>query len=322
MKQLILIGTGPMAVDYTRVLQAMNINFSVVGRGASSARSFKEKTGVNAYIGGVESYLADQHMEYGFSAIIATGAESLMSTLQTVLNAGAANILIEKPGAISIAELIASEQQLKPHEGKIFVAYNRRFYASVREAFRLINEDGGLKSMHFEFTEWAHKIEPLQKAPGVKENWFFANSTHVVDLAFFFAGIPSSWETFYKTGGISWHTYTNFAGAGITNKGVLFSYISNWESAGRWAIELLTDKRRIYLKPLEGIAVQPKGSIAVDKHTFDDSLDMAFKPGLYRQVKAFLDQDTKDMIDMTAHIRMSRDIYARIIGLKQNGEPV
>ena len=37
---------------------------------------------------------------------------------------------------------------------------------------------------------------------------------------------------------------TNFVGAGETEKGVLFSYISNWESAGRWGIELLTKKRR------------------------------------------------------------------------------
>lgn len=29
--------------------------------------------------------------------------------------------------------------------------------------------DGDLGSIHFEFTEWAHKIEPLDKAPSVKQ---------------------------------------------------------------------------------------------------------------------------------------------------------
>ena len=189
-----------------------------------------------------------------------------MPSLLLVLQAGAYKVLIEKPAAISIEELIENEEKLKPYSDKVFVAYNRRFYASVIEAQKMIEEDGGLQTIHFEFTEWSHVIEPLAKAPGVKENWFFANSTHVVDLAFYLAGKPLQWKAYSKAGTLKWHSKTNFTGAGITEKGVLFSYLSNWESAGRWAVELLTEKRRIYLKPMEGISVQEKGTVAVVEH--------------------------------------------------------
>ena len=48
----------------------------------------------------------------------------------------------------------------------------------------MIAEDGGVTSFHFEFTEWSHQIQHLQKAPGVMDHWVLGNSSHVLDLAF------------------------------------------------------------------------------------------------------------------------------------------
>lgn len=313
MEKILLIGTGPMAVDYSKVLQAMSKEFIVIGRGATSANVFDEKTGITPITGGVDVYLAKNKIDKNTMAIIATGTETLMTIMLQLLKAGVKKILIEKPGAISIEELLENEDVLKPYEDSVFIAYNRRFYASVIEAERLIMEDGGLQSMHFEFTEWAHKIEPLPKAEGVKKNWFFANSTHVVDLAFYLAGKPKNWKSFSKSGKLNWHDKTNFVGAGETEKGVLFSYISNWESAGRWGVELLTKNRRIYLKPMENLHVQQKGSIQVAEHEIDLSLDQNFKPGLYKQVEAFIKGESYRLPTINDHIYNSKKIYAPIV---------
>ena len=313
MKEIILIGTGPMAVDYCKVSKAMNCSLTVIGRGENSAQLFFEKTGMMPVIGGIESYISNNSLSKDSHVIIATGTENLMSVLKIVVEAGARKVLIEKPAALSIEELVANEDFFKDYDCEIFIAYNRRFYASVIEAQKLIEEDEGLQSMHFEFTEWAHKIEPLEKAPGVKENWFFANSTHVVDLAFFIAGNPREWSCYSKEGELSWHKKTNFSGAGITKKDVVFSYLSNWESAGRWAIELLTNKRRIYLKPLEGIDIQLKGSIAIENHSFDDQLDKDYKPGLYMQVEAFLNDDLKHLSSLEEHLENAKNNYLKIL---------
>jgi len=302
-----------MAIEYSKVLLAMNKKFIVVGRGTESAKVFENETGLKPEIGGLELFLKNKNFNNNACAIIATSNETLMSMMICLINSGIFKILVEKPAALSIDELIKNEQLLKPYENSIFVAYNRRFYASVLEAQKLINDDGGLESMHFEFTEWAHIIEPLKKAEGVKKNWFFANSTHVVDLAFFIAGNPKILKSFSKSGKLDWHNKTNFVGAGETEKGVLFSYISNWESAGRWGIELLTQNRRIYLKPMESIQTQQKGSIKISEHAVDLSLDENFKAGLYLQVEEFLSKLNDRLPTIKDHISNSKNIYSLML---------
>jgi predicted dehydrogenase len=308
-----IIGTGQMAIDYANVLNEINVNFKVIGRGKDSAFNFESKTKIKPFTGGIETYLINNIFPENSYIIIATGTEQLMPTLKLLINSGVHKILVEKPAAISIEELIENENFLKSANSSIYVAYNRRFYSSVSEAKRLIEEDGGLINMHFEFTEWAHKINSITKAPGVKENWFFANSTHVVDLAFFIAGKPIDWNTYSKSGEIKWHSLTNFSGAGITESGVLFSYLSCWESAGRWSIELLTKYRRIYLKPLENILIQLKGNIEINEYIFDNSFDIKFKPGLYEQTKSFLYDELNNLLTIDKHIQLSKDVYSKII---------
>lgn len=311
-KNVLIIGAGPMSETYVTALKDFNVDIVIVGRGEISANSFYKKTGILPITGGLDKYLQNNSIREDTYAIIATGTEALMHSLKSLIKVGIKNILVEKPAAISIQELVENETALINNNANIFVAYNRRFYASVLETINLIREDGGLKSMHFEFTEWVHTIQNIRKAEGVKENLFFANSTHVVDLAFFLAGNPVEWSCYSLEGKVQWHKKTNYTGAGITSQSVLFSYISNWESAGRWALELLTEKRRIYLKPLEEIQIQLKGSVQLNKHEFDNSLDEKYKPGVYLQVKNFLEGGNQ-LLQIEEHIWNSKNVYAKIL---------
>lgn len=302
-----------MAINYFAVLKEKNIHLTVIGRGNESALNFERETGIKPYSGGLNQYLEIHSFPKKSYVIIATGTEALMPLLLLVLEAGAYKVLVEKPAAISIKELVENERKLSKYVTNVFVAYNRRFYSSVIETLKMIEEDGGLLTMHFEFTEWAHTIEPLTKAPGVKENWFFANSTHVIDLAFYLAGIPTKWQGYSKGGDLLWHSKTNYTGAGITDKGVLFSYLSNWESAGRWGLELLTSKRRIYLKPIESLCIQLKGELEVKELVFDNSIDLKYKPGLYRQLESFLSNQHFGLLNVIDHINLSKEIYKKMV---------
>lgn len=315
-KNVIIVGTGQMAQDHIKVLRALETNITVIGRGKDSASIFEEATGIKPIIGGFENYLDANPLGIEDSVIVAVGTEMLMPILLLLANQNFDKALIEKPGALSVEELLVNSKALESIWLKVFIGYNRRFYSSVNEVKKLINEDGGLKSMHFEFTEWSHIVGPLQKASGVKENWFFANSSHVVDLAFFIAGNPTDWCAFSKAGEITWHNKTNFSGAGETENNVLFSYISNWESAGRWSIELLTNKRRLFLKPIEGVGIQLIGTINVVDHTFDNSLDIDYKPGLYNQSKAFLfnsSSDQSSLINLKEQVQKTNNIYKKVL---------
>jgi hypothetical protein len=66
----------------------------------------------------------------------------------------------------------------------------------------------------------------------------------------------------YRDGGLDWHpSGDRFAGAGITESGVLFSYHADWKSAGRWGIEIMTPQNAYRLIPLEKVFRCPHGSV-------------------------------------------------------------
>lgn len=293
MNHIWLIGAGGMALDYIKVLKSLKKEFTIIGRGEKSARMCQEKTGCQVQIGGLDFFLK-QKPDICSHAIVSVGAENLFSTTQQLIAYGVKNILVEKPGGLWTEEFITQARSASEKNANVYIAYNRRFFAGVLKAQELIEKDGGVTSFNFEFTEWSHVIETLEKVEGHKEKWFLGNSTHVVDLAFYLGGKPKEISTF-TSGGMSWHpAASNFAGAGISKKGALFSYQANWESAGRWSVEMLTKKHRFIFRPMEKLQVQKRGSIAVEEFEIDNTLDIEYRPGLYLQTNNFLENKTKE----------------------------
>lgn len=311
MKNVWLIGAGPMAQDYIKVLEGLNTNFIVVGRGQETAQKCEEATGCEVVIGGLESFLSDKP-EVCSHAIVSVGVEKLYEATKVLLAYGIKNILVEKPAGLHRHEFEDLVSLTKEKNANVFVAYNRRFYAAVLNAQEIIKEDGGVTSFNFEFTEWGHVIAPLQKAEGVKEKWFLGNSTHVVDLAFFLGGKPKEICSF-TNGNLDWHPAASvFSGAGKSDKNALFSYHANWESAGRWSVEVLTKEHRLILRPMEKLQIQKRGSIAQDfVESVDYALDEEYKPGLYLQTKIFLDNQSESFCTIEDQSKML-NIYNKI----------
>lgn len=316
MKNVWLIGAGPMAQDYIKVLEALKTEFTVIGRGQETAQKCEEAMGCKVIVGGLEQFLAMQP-ELCSHAIVSVGVEKLYETTKALLVYGVKHILVEKPAGLHQKEFDDLDQTAYEKEAHVFVAYNRRFYASVLKAQEIIKEDGGVTSFNFEFTEWGHVIAPLSKGEGVKEKWFLSNSTHVVDLAFFLGGQPMELCNF-TNGNLDWHQSASvFAGAGISDKNALFSYHANWESAGRWSVEILTKEHRLILRPMEKLQVQNRGSIAQEfDENIDYCLDDNFKPGLYLQTKNFLHCDFHNMCTITEQKRML-NFYNKIAGYNE-----
>lgn len=286
-KQLVLIGAGPMAVEYAKVLKKLNIDFLVIGRGVENAKKFTEAMGLKVISGGVEKFFKST-TTYLKQAIVAVSEEQLGKVTLSLLEYGIKSILVEKPGGLYFDEIKKVRDLAFYKKAKVFVAYNRRFYASVKKGLEIIKKDGGIFSIFFDFTEPDFKIAPLLKAPGVKENWFLQNSTHVVDLAFFLAGIPKKLTAFTYSS-LPWHSKgAIFSGAGVTNKNALFSYHANWKGPGRWNVEVVTKNYKLFFKPLEKLQTQNLGRFEINDVDIDDELDRNFKPGLFREVQSFL----------------------------------
>ncbi len=276
-----------MAQEYAKVLKGQKVPLLVVGRGEVSAKKFKEDTDLEVIQGGT-GYFLEQKPDFPSAAIVSVGIEQLAPVTTQLLNYGVKRILVEKPGGMGRSELSDLMHLALGKEAMVYLAYNRRFFASTIKAIEIIKADGGVTSFCFDFTEWGHIIRNLENAPGVKEKWFLANSTHTVDLAFFLCGFPKEINC-YIQGSLAWHPSASiFTGSGISDKNALFTYHANWESPGRWGVEILTSKHRLILRPLEKLLIQEIGSTATTEVEFDSVLDENYKPGLFKQVESFL----------------------------------
>lgn len=309
---ILLVGAGLMAKDYAKVLKAQGQDFVVIGRGEESARTFFNDTGVKVQTGGLVSFLENNSTIFD-AAIVSVGVEQLQASTSLLINSGIKNVLVEKPAGLTISEIEQLAAETEKLNAKVFVAYNRRFYASVDKALEIIQQDGGVTSFDYELTEWGHVISTVTKADGVKENWFMGNTTHVVDLAFFLGGAPKEIRCF-TSGSLDWHSRSSiYSGAGISTTGALFSYHGNWSAPGRWSVDVLTNKHRLIFRPMEKLQIQKLGSVALEFVEIDDSLDLNFKPGLYKQVESFLSGDQQRLCAIDEHLEKSV-IYTKMAG--------
>ena len=270
---------------------------------------FSKKNKKTVYPGGIKKNLLLFNVPE--QAIITTQEESLCEATCCLIKAGTKRILLEKPGGISIIELKKIKKLAKKYNTTIFIAYNRRFYESVLQAKKIIRKDKGIISALFDFTEYSSVISKLKRVPSVKKHWVLVNSSHVIDLAFYLIGNPTNFYYTHKDS-MKWHPSSAvFAGAGITEKKIIFSYHSNWRSPGRWGLELFTKKHKIIFRPLEKIFV-------INKHSSKNispknNLDKRFKPGIYLQTKSFL--EGKDKLFCTIDDQINRfKLYYKIAG--------
>ncbi|KUO70130.1 MAG: myo-inositol 2-dehydrogenase [Desulfosporosinus sp. BRH_c37] len=299
---VLLLGAGPMAVEYAKVLKALGLKFHVIGRGLQSAATFTEQTDHPVFLEGLEHWVENQKF-LPKVAIVAVSMEQLAPVTISLLKIGIRKILVEKPAGLNSLEIRNVAICAQQNEAHVYVAYNRRFYSSTLQALEIIKADGGLTSFNFEFTEWIHAIAELDKPIEVKKALLLGNSSHVIDLAFFLGGEPIEISC-YTTGGLDWHpNATIYAGAGRVQNGALFSYQANWEAPGRWGVEILTRKHRLIFRPLEELHCQDMRSIIIRKIDLEDELDHKFKPGLYRQLEAFLlGKNDENLLDIQNHV--------------------
>jgi len=311
MKNLWLIGAGAMAAEYAHVLSALNWIPIVIGRGDLSAKRLHDKTGLTAITGGLDKFL-ESEPPVPDAVIIAVNVVDLASTAAAVLGYCQPKILLEKPGAITMRDV----QLLRSCKGteNLFIAYNRRFFNSTQTVRKMIEEDGGPVSCTFEFTEWAHRIEQVldQKHPEEMRHWLISNSSHVIDLAFYLAGKPKKLDA-TVAGSLPWHpSGAAFCGSGLTDRGATFSYHANWKAPGRWWVEVMSEKRRFRMCPMETVQIQNKGEVSWEDVPLEE--DTTYKPGLYNMVCDFFRESPSKELPRFNELASSLDVYCTIGG--------
>ena len=95
-----LIGAGPMALQYAKVLTSMGRPFEVVGRSEESAARFEALTGIPVRRGGITTALAGSGPPD--QAIVAVGIDQLAMATSALVFGGTRRVLVEKPEDLPI----------------------------------------------------------------------------------------------------------------------------------------------------------------------------------------------------------------------------
>ena len=296
-----IIGAGQIAREYIKVLQALKFTPFVIGRGLTRVNEVKEIfTGVEAVSGGLTEWLkVNSPPEY---CIVATPVEHLKDAVISLLHAGSKYILVEKPLAFTLAEVENINLLARNNNARVHIAFNRRNYTSVAAAKKLIADDGGASSIHFDFTEAIFRIFPNNYDKITTKFWGVSNSAHVIDTAFYLCGFPVSINSNQYGNDVSWHIAGSiFTGHGITRNNVPFTYHANWGCPGKWNIEVNTAKRRLIFSPMEELRQQKHGSFKVERLDLDYSNDLNFKPGFFKQVKLWTEHEFSDLMSITEY---------------------
>ena len=260
----LLVGAGGIAPEYVKALRAVGINdVDVLARSEQSAQRLVQEWSLGKAFGGGTDTLARIAADYD-GIILASSIESLMPSLEVLAQAGAkARVLVEKPVALSTAELRAFIA--KYPDFRATVALNRLYFPSVallRE--QLAGEE--ITSAAFSFTEWVHRIDASAYSTRELARWGASNCIHVIATAFDLIGLPEQLQAVVSgQNAIDWHpTGSVFAGAGKSERGVPFTYLSDWRSAGRWWISVSTTRGRYDLMPMEGVTFTARGTVAAE----------------------------------------------------------
>lgn len=285
----LVIGTGKMGSAHLQALAALAPDALAAWAPSVRRRDAAELVGAKFFHGSLAVALNAFQPTH---VIVASPVETLTLISLQLIAAGVPHLLVEKPVALSGSEGAELAAVVKESGVRLYVGYNRRFYASIRTALRLIaaaREE--VESVAFEFNEVVpDSAGPLGHAPSVRERWLLANSLHVIDSALFPIGQPDpACSSFARSGALTWHPAGSvYVGSGLSVGGKPFSYHANWAAPGRWGFEWMTPSARYVFRPLEKLAVMPRGSFNLEEIPLDDELDRRFKPGVYLQNRAFL----------------------------------
>ena len=292
-KSVLIIGGGEMGKQYAHALTKMNIkNVTIVSQTQKDPKEFSDKFHYEFLSEGFEKNLPQlKKMDL---VIVATPTPLLVPATKLAIKYGQNNILIEKPGSLYHEEL-SSILNLKSQ--RIRIAYNRILYPSFQKLKSMTEDDGGITSCTFDFTEWVHRIPFGIYKDDEYQYWGIANSLHVISMAMEIIGMPKEIST-YQLGSLEWHSSgSTFVGSGITQKNIPFSYHADWGSAGRWGIEVTTKNNVYRLIPLEELYVCPKGKVDWKPVKLEPSYP-EIKPGISEEIAVMLHHDLESKLNM------------------------
>ena len=295
-KSVLIIGSGAIVNEYAIALVKLGIkDVTILGNTEYSIQKFKHFPNFELIHGGYETNLPTIRKKD--LTIIATPISLLVNATKIAIENQQPRILIEKPGSVYKKDLRMLESIITNQ--KIRIGYNRLMYPSFHKLKLLTEDDGGITSCKFDFTEWTHTIPFGRYKEEIYKRWGISNSLHVISMAFELIGMPKEIST-YQNGKLEWHPSGSiFVGSGISENNIPFSYHANWNGGGRWGIEVITKNNIYRLIPLEKLFKQSKGSTDWTEILINNAFPDV-KTGFAEEIAVMLSDELDEKIGMVS----------------------
>jgi len=276
-----VIGAGHIATEHLKVLKAQE-NVTLSGIFSRTRRRAEELAGTFDQLTVYDSLEKLIHEGEVDALLVLVSVDQIYSVVKDACCFGLP-LFIEKPPGLSPEETRELADLAEDHSVINMAGFNRRYYSVFHKGLEKIKDHGALLGVTIEGHERFWKIAD-QVSPLIRGHWIYANSTHTIDLLRFFGGEPSEMHSLVsshiETGGDQFSATMRF------ESGALGNYSSHWYSPGGWAVRLFGEGVTVEFKPLENARWVDTQFQSHD--IAPDEVDLAFKPGFFRQMEAFV----------------------------------
>ena len=296
------IGCGKIAYYHADVLIDLGVNIASVSARKNSPNiiSFTEKYNINKYYTNWRTMLKNESLD---ALWVVASWDQLDKLLIPLIKTGMP-LFLEKPVALSSKKIKQAISLHKISKQYIQVGYNRRFYPFMDEIKLIINK-GELRSVLVEIPESIDLTNIY-----LSNNLWFINSSHLIDLLFFFIG-PLKLK--YKTKKTLPNTKISSSYNALleTIENIPVHLTAEWNTANNFGITFIVNDKRIVLKPLEIASIYEgfdiiEPSVKYPIKQFRPKLvkqykcRKKYKPGFFDQAEYFINQFSSDrLIDCT-----------------------
>ncbi len=279
--KLAIIGAGYIAEEHLKavdLVEGLEVDL-IYSRTSLKASSLAKKFSIKHVVTELDSFINLAKELDGI--LITVSAENMFKICNDLLPLKIP-LFIEKPPALSLAEMDTLVNTSLLYKTPNMVGFNRRFYSIFHKGLKKINEYGGLVALNIEGHErfWLYE-DSLD--PEVKNSWIYANSSHTIDFIDFFVG---DLENLYvNSNSIQKEIKDQFSVTFKSREGVIGNYSSYWLSPGGWSISLYGKGVSVIFRPLEeGIWIDSE----FKQHSIEpEKYDLEVKQGFYMQMLAY-----------------------------------
>ena len=277
-----LIGAGNIAKEHLSVIHHLD-NISVTGitsRTNSKANQLAKQFKIDNVYNDYNELINKSELD---ALMITVSADQIYQLVKDLIPYKIPLFIEKPPGLVPDQTKVLVELANKYHVSNM-VGYNRRYYSIFHRGLEIIKKHGQLLGVTIEGHERFWKIGNIDRPKIILDNWIYANGTHTIDLLRFFGGEIKYINTF--TTKLKERNGDQFVASLEFNSGSLGTYTSHWFSPGGWSVKLYGVGVTVEFKPLEkGIWFNTDFQ---RNEIVPDEIDQKFKPGFYRQMKAFV----------------------------------